>query len=302
MLYQDYYRPETLQEALNFMSQASSRRIRPIAGGTDLMLQLKEGMTSTEALVDLTQVPDLLQIREEGDELHLGGAVSYTALIDSPLINRYAYLLTEAARVVGAPQIQHMGTIGGNLANASPAGDSLPCFVVLDAYLTLESVDGARQVAMSEFITGVRRTVLQPNELITTISFKKLPPNAGSSFVKLGLRQSQAISIVDVAAVIFAGDGRVEEARIALGSVAPTIVRSPGAERILTGATPDDALLREAGAAARDDISPISDIRGSAPYRLYVTQELVAVAVGNAWQRAQTDSSTKEKLENGHNR
>lgn len=302
MLYQDFYRPETLHEALDFMTQATSRRVRPIAGGTDLMLQLKEGVTSADALVDISGLSELKQIREEGDELHVGGAASYTDLIESPLINRYAYLLAEASRVVGAPQIQHMGTIGGNLANASPAGDTLPCLVVLEAQLTLASVDGTRQVAMSDFMTGVRRTVLQPHELITDISFRKLPAHAGSSFVKLGLRQSQAISVVDVAAVVYADQGRIDALRIALGSVAPTIVRSPSAERILAGQTPSEALFLEAGAAAREDISPISDIRGSAPYRLYVTQNLVREALANAWQRAQPSPITKESLDNGHNR
>ncbi len=302
MLYQDFYRPETLQEALGFMAEAGSRRIRPVAGGTDLMLQLKEGVTSADALVDISRVPELQQIREEGDELHIGGAASYTDLIDSPLVRQYAYLLVEASRVVGAPAIQHMGTIGGNLANASPAGDTLPCLVVLEARLTLASVDGQRQVMMSDFMTGVRRTVLQPNELITTISFKKLPATAGSSFAKLGLRESQAISVVDAAAVVYSSEGRIEAARIALGSVAPTIVRAPSAEALLAGAAPDESLLRQAGAAAREDISPISDIRASAPYRLYVTQELVAVALQSAWQRAQKTRNTKESFENGHTR
>lgn len=303
MLYQDFYRPETLQEALEFMALANNgRRVRPVAGGTDLMLQLKEGVTTADALVDISGLAELKEIWEEGDELHVGGAVSYTDLIESPLIKRHAYLLAEASRVVGAPQIQHMGTIGGNLANASPAGDTLPCLIVLDAQLTLASEDGERRVAMSEFMTGVRRTVLQAHELITHISFRKLPANAGSSFVKLGLRHSQAISIVDVAAVIYADGGRVRGARIALGSVAPTIVRARSAERLLAGQVLSEALLDEAGAAAREDISPITDIRGSAPYRLYVTQNLVKEAVVNAWQRAQSPAIGKERCENGSDR
>lgn len=286
MLYNAYYAPKTVEEALKYLDQANGQQIRPIAGGTDLMIQLREHMVHADGLLDVGEIAELKDIWLEKHQLHLGAAVTYTQLIESELIARYAYLLAEASRLIGAPQIQHMGTIGGNLANASPAGDTLPCLSVLNAEITLASLQGERQLPMTEFMLGVRRTALHSNELITKVSFAVLPANAGSAFVKLGLRRSQAISVVDAAAVLLVDDGTILDARVALGSVAPTIVRSPAVERILMGKTPSDDLFERAAEAARQDVSPISDIRGSAAYRLHVTKPLVKEALTKALQRA----------------
>ncbi len=293
MLYQSYFAPETVEEALNYLSPANSangRRVRPIAGGTDLMVQLRERLVQTDTLVDVSGIPELKRIWVDEDEhrLHIGAAVTYTQLIESELIHQYAYLLAETSRVIGGKQIQHMGTIGGNLGNASPAGDTLPCLYALEAEVTLASLAGERQVAMSDYMLGAGKTVVRPNELITKVSFDVLPENAGSAFTKLGLRHSQAISVVDVAAVVFIGEGRIADVRVALGSVAPTIVRSPDVERMLMGQTPSDELLDRAAEVARQSITPITDIRGSARYRLYVAKPLVRQALATALERAGT--------------
>ena len=291
MLYESYYAPDTVEAALAHLAQASSANgngVRLIAGGTDLMVQLRERQVHTDTLVDISGIPALKRIWLEEDEqrLHIGAAVSYTQLIESALVNQHAYLLAETSRVIGGKQIQHMGTIGGNLGNASPAGDTLPCLYVLEAEVTVASVEGERQVAMSNFMLGVRKTALRPNELITKVSFDVLPKNAGSAFAKLGLRHSQAISVVDVAAVVFMDEGRISGVRVALGSVAPTIVRSPAVEQMLMGQTPSAELLDQAAEAARQGIEPITDIRGSAAYRHYVTKPLVRQALETALERA----------------
>jgi CO/xanthine dehydrogenase FAD-binding subunit len=242
-------------------------------------------MVHADALLDVGGIPELKRIWLDDSQLHIGASASYTDIIGSELISRHAYLLVEASRQIGAPQIQHMGTVGGNLGNASPAGDTLPCLYTLNATVTLACAERERQVSMPEFMLGVRKTALQSDELITKISFDPLPQNAGSSFVKLGLRRSQAISVVDVAAVVFLDQGRITDARVALGSVAPTIVRSAAAEEILIGQTASEELFERAAEATRADISPITDIRGSAAYRHHVAKPLVKQALNNAVQR-----------------
>ena len=294
MLYKSYYAPKTVEDALTLLAQANGNRVKPIAGGTDLMVQLRERMVHADTLVDVSGIAELERIWVDEHRLHIGAAVTYTELIESELVHQHAYLLVEASRVIGAKQIQHMGTIGGNLGNASPAGDSLPCLYALDADVTLASLAGERQLSVSDFMLGVRKTVMQPGELITKVSFDIPRGNAGSAFAKLGLRHSQAISIVDVAAVAFIDDERISNLRIALGSVAPTIVRSHAVEQILVGQIPSDELLDRAAEAARRDISPITDIRGSSAYRLHITKPLVKQALEAALERARTCGQRQE--------
>jgi CO/xanthine dehydrogenase FAD-binding subunit len=286
MLYQSYYAPETVEEAITHLVQANGNTVKLIAGGTDLMVQLRERMVHADTLVDVSGIAELRRIWVDEHRLHIGASVTYTQLIESELIHEHAYLLAEASRVVGAPQIQHMGTIGGNLGNASPAGDTLPCLHALEAEVTLKSLEGERQLAMSDYMLGVRKTAMQPSELITKVSFEIPQGNVGSAFAKLGLRRSQAISVVDVAALVFLDDDRISNVRIALGSVAPTIVRSRAVEQILTGQIPSDDLLDRAAEAARQDISPITDIRSSAAYRLHTIKPLVRQALETALERA----------------
>ena len=295
MLYRSYYAPHTVEEALTHLAQANGNTVRLIAGGTDLMVQLRERMVHADTLVDVSGIDELGRIRVDEDRLHVGAAVTYTELIESDLILEHAYLLAEASRVIGAAQIQHMGTIGGNLGNASPAGDTLPCLYALDAEVTLKSLEGERQLAMPDYMLGVRKTAMQPSELITKVSFDIPRGHTGSAFNKLGLRKSQAISIVDVAALLVLDDDRISKVRIALGSVAPTIVRSPSAEQMLTGRIPSDDLLDRAAEAARKDVSPITDIRGSSAYRLHITKPLVRQALETALERARARGQREDK-------
>ena len=294
MLYQTYCAPETVEEALTHLAQANGNTVKLIAGGTDLMVQLRERMVHADTLVDVSGIAELGRVWVDEHRLHIGATVTYTQLIESELVHEYAYLLAEASRVIGAPQIQHMGTIGGNLGNASPAGDTLPCLYALEAEVTLAGLEGERQLAMSDYMLGVRKTAMQPSELITEVSFDIPRGNAGSAFAKLGLRRAQAISVVDVAALVFLDDDRISNVRVALGSVAPTIVRARAVEQILMGQIPSDDLLDRAAEAARQDISPITDIRGSFAYRLYITKPLVRQAVETALKRAGAPGQREE--------
>jgi CO/xanthine dehydrogenase FAD-binding subunit len=283
MLYKKYRLAHTLDDAIALLSQEPGAV--PIAGGTDLMVQLEAKSKKVDLLVDITRIPELNGIHLEGDVVSIGGAVTYQEMIDSELLKRCAPLMVDASHQVGAAQIQHMGTIGGNIANASPAGDILPPLYALDARVRLASPAGMRELPLSEFIKGVRKTTLKPGELISQVRFKALQPNDGSSFIKFGLRQSLAISVVSIACCLKIKDGRINRSAVALGSVAPVVVRSKTAENLLTGQEPSHELFEQAGDAAREDASPIDDIRGSAAFRRYLINPLVQRALRLAWGR-----------------
>jgi CO/xanthine dehydrogenase FAD-binding subunit len=213
--------------------------------------------------VDIWGLRELRDIAIRGDRLVLGGLVTYTQMIESEVVSGWLPMLMEAARQVGGVQIQNRGTIGGNIANGSPAGDSLPVLAAANADLVLRNVDGERRVPFSSFYTGYRASVLSGDELIVSV---EIPRVFGTQwFRKVGTRAAQAISKVVVAAV------RGAEPRIAVGSVAPTVIRLTETERALrAGAGIDDAI-----AALRGEVHPIDDLRSTAEYRLRVTENLV---------------------------
>ncbi|MEO7647043.1 MAG: xanthine dehydrogenase family protein subunit M [Gemmatimonadaceae bacterium] len=235
----------------------------PIAGATDLYVALNFGTLEQKWLLDIWAVDELRGISERDDTLVLGALTTYTSLIRSPLVARRLPMLVEAARQVGGVQIQNRGTIGGNIANGSPAGDSLPVLAVADAIVVLRSADGERRVPLTEYYTGYRATVMRFDELIVAI---EVPPVEGKQwFRKVGTRAAQAISKIVVAGV------RSDNPRIAFGSVAPTVVRVTLTERALaSGAGIDQAV----GVLARE-IKPIDDIRSTAEYRLRVATNLL---------------------------
>jgi CO/xanthine dehydrogenase FAD-binding subunit len=236
----------------------------PIAGATDLFVALNFGTLTSNRFLDVWRVEKLRGITLRADTLVIGALATYTDLIRSPLIAERLPMLAEASRLVGGPQIQNRGTIGGNIANASPAGDSLPVLAAVDATVVLRSAVGERRVAFNEFYTGYRESVRRADELIVAV---EIPTVIGRQwFRKVGTRAAQAISKVVIAGV---RDG--ETARIALGSVAPTVVRARRAEDALrTGASIDDAV-----GLLRDEITPIDDNRSTADYRRLVSGNLL---------------------------
>jgi CO/xanthine dehydrogenase FAD-binding subunit len=283
MLYKKYWTASTLGEAISILEREPNSR--PIAGGTDIMVQLHGRQINVDHLVDISRIADLQGIELEGDDLCIGAAVTYQELNDSELVQRHAPLLVDASRSVGAAQVQHMGTIGGNIANASPAGDVLTPLCILGARLVLAGSVGAREVPLAEFIRGVRKTDLHAAELITQVRFHPIQPGEGSSFLKFGLRQSQAVSVVNVACRFQVKDGLIHAPALAVGACAPTVVRSPSAEKLLSGKPPSAALFAEAGEAARVDALPIDDIRGSGQFRRHLVAPLVQRVLNLALER-----------------
>jgi carbon-monoxide dehydrogenase medium subunit len=267
-MWTNYYNVTNIDEALRVLEE-KGERARIVAGATDLILELERGVrTGIETLVDITRIPDLDQITIDEDEvIHLGPLVTHNHCVESRLIRARAYPLARAAWEVGAPQIRNRGTIAGNLITASPANDTITPLMALNASITLQSTNGMRTVALKDFYKGVRKTVMQPDEMLVDISFPAMPVTARGTFLKLALRRAQAISIVDVAIILDLDVDTVKSASITLGAVTPVITHAEEAEKYLAGKPLSDDVFEEAARLAMAASRPIDDIRGSAAYR-----------------------------------
>jgi xanthine dehydrogenase small subunit len=234
----------------------------PIAGATDLYVAAQFGTLKPRKLLDIWAVKEMRGISAKGDTLVIGALATYTDLIRSKEVNARLPMLVEASKQVGGPQIQNRGTVGGNIANGSPAGDSLPVWAVADAIVVLRSASGERRVPFNQFYTGYRATVMKPDELIVAVEVPRL--EGKQWFRKVGTRQAQAISKIVVAGL------RAKNSRIAFGSVAETVVRVPKTEAALAKSGID-----EASKVLATEITPIDDIRSSADYRKVVSVNLL---------------------------
>ncbi len=275
-MWREYYSADTVGAALERLAELRGRA-RIVAGATDLILELERGQRPTvDALIDITRVPGLDRIELDGQgRIHLGPLVTHNHVAASGLIAERALALARACWEVGAPQIRNRATVAGNLITASPANDSITPLMALGAQVTLRSTAGERSVPLEEFYTGVRRTVMREDELLTDIAFPAPAVGARSMFYKVALRRAQAISVVNVAVALELAGKRVRRAAITLGAVAPTIIHAREAEAYLIG----KALTGETLAKAADLVAaasrPIDDLRGSAAYR----RHMVGVAV-----------------------
>ncbi|CAN5864126.1 hypothetical protein BH24CHL6_BH24CHL6_14660 [soil metagenome] len=264
--------PRSLHEAYALLGGSD---YRPLAGGTDLLVQITgELAPPPERVIDIWQLDELRGIQVEGDELVLGALTTYTEIRRSTLCQELLPALVEAAATIGAAQIQNRGTLGGNAVNASPAGDTLPLLLATDAELVLGSARGERSVPATEFWTAYRRTVREPDELLLRIRIP-LPGGRQVRFRKVGTRRAQAISKV-VMALAWREDGGVwRNVRLALGSVAERPIRSPQTESVLEGAAPRRETADHAAATVASEIKPIDDVRSTADYRRVVTARVL---------------------------
>lgn len=258
-----YFQPKSKAEALTTFSNEDEPT--PIAGGTDLYVTLNAGVERARQFVDLSRIASLRRIHTRGDSLVIGATATYSDLIRHREVQRRVPILIEAARLVGGVQIQNRGTIGGNVGNASPAGDTLPVLAVVEASVVLESARGRRTVRFSEYFTGYKQSVRARDEIISAIEIPRV--SRRQWFRKVGARDAQAISKV-VAAGIVEEDGP----RFALGAVAPTVLRARGAEAALRAHAPAEIVAK----ALRDEIAPIDDLRSTREYRARVATHLLA--------------------------
>lgn len=264
--------PATLSEALALMAAG---KYRPLAGGTDLMVQLEADVAEPPAAVlDLSRLGELRGVNTDGYDVSIGALTTFTELRQSPVISARLPALAEAAATIGAAQIQNRGTIGGNACNASPAGDSLPLLLAVDAVLDLGSADGDRSVAAREFWTGYRQTALRDDELLLRIRFP-VERARHTRFRKVGTRAAQAISKVVMALSYRLEDGAWRDVRLALGSVAPTTIRALRTEVLLEGSRAEESVADAAAAMLAEEIGPIDDVRSTAGYRRSVSARVL---------------------------
>ncbi|MEN6368555.1 MAG: FAD binding domain-containing protein, partial [Thermotogota bacterium] len=259
---------------------AAAPGMEPIAGGTSLLVDLRGGRAKPETLLDLGRIDELRGISVDSHELVIGATTTIAEVLRSPAVAEHAPLLVQACATFASPLVRNRATIGGNLAYASPAADAAPPLLALDAVVELRSVRGRRQVALSDFFKGVRKTARKPDELLTSVHIPMAVPGTLSAYRKLGLRKADAISVVSAAVrVVVDMAGRCETARVALGAVAPIPLRAPKAETALIRHELTIELVVAAAKLAAEATSPIDDLRGTAAYRTQAVEALVKRAL-----------------------
>ncbi len=284
-------RPERLDEALGALHDSlGSDRLVPFAGGTDLFVYLNAGLPPGIRYLDLQRLGELRGVRPGRGGITIGALTTFREIRDHALIRRRLPSLVAAAAEVGAWQIQNRATLAGNIANASPAGDSLPVLLAHDAVVHVRSVRGARAIGLAELYTGYRALAMAPDELIVAIELPFPPSGATPFFRKVGTRRAQSISKVVFCGLLRRdGKGHVDHVRLAYGSVAPVTLRARAAEASLLGAKPSAAAAAAAHGALDRDLAPIDDIRSSRDYRLTVAGNLLLQFLRSAHQKSRAD-------------
>lgn len=280
----DYLAPTSLKEAVEIL--AENPETSPLAGGTDLLVQIKERHRPVSAVMSLKRVQEVLELSNNG-MLTIGSAVKVGRIAGDPWIQQNFMALAAGAGLIGSVQIQNMATVGGNICNASPSADTAPPLLVLDAQLLIASMQGERTLPLSDFFLGPGQTALQPGELLEAILLPHPKTHSGSFYYRHTPRARMDIAVVGVAAMLgLDEEGRIAEARVALGAVAPTPVRAPDAEALLIGETPCEELFAHAASAAVAAARPIDDLRASADYRRHLVKIFTQRALRQAFVRA----------------
>ncbi|MFH1152825.1 MAG: xanthine dehydrogenase family protein subunit M [Pseudomonadota bacterium] len=270
----DVFMPRTLDELLDLKEKKQSLAL--FAGGTDLMVALRHHRIQPKALACLDHMDAMREITDTGNHIAMGAGTTHAGLLASPLVQEHIPVLARALETLGSPHIRNMGTLGGNIVTASPAGDCLPPLTVLNARVELASRDGFQTLPISDFITGPGTTCLKPGQILWRVLVPKTPAYCIHHFEKVGLRRSLSIAVVSMAAVLnLAPDGCIQAVRMAWGSVGKTVVTCPEAEDILSGNPLDPAVLEKAAQAVMQWVNPISDVRATAGYRRKVAGNLV---------------------------
>lgn len=274
----EYFYPSDVPACIELL-QRYGDRARLIAGGTDLLLLMERQSFHPAALIDITRILYLQRLEVDAERAVIGSAVTFRHLLECRALCDGAPFLADAIRQIGGAQIRNVATLVGNITNASPAGDTLPPLYVLDAQVHTQGPNGTRKIPIDKFVRGVRQVDLQPGELVTHVTFNLPGADERGVFQKLGFRRAMAIAVVSVAALLRFQGERVVKARLALGAVAPTVLRVPEAEKSLTGSRLEAQAIEEAAAAASAAARPIDDVRASAHYRRHAVRGLTRRAL-----------------------
>lgn len=265
-----YISPKTKEEVLQILKQEKSEACL-VAGCSNVLPYIKDKIISKKLLLDISDIEELNYIKKSEGKLYIGAGTTISDLINSKIIREECNILYQTAEQFADPIIRNSATIGGNLADASPAADAAPPLLVLDAVLEVESMDEKREISLKDFFVGPRKTVLHDDEMITSIKIKDNSINKNGYFIKLGLRQAMAISLATVALILEVEKDKIADVRIAMGSIAPTPLRLIKVERFLKNKKINDELIEEAVKKVRVEVKPIGDVRASAEYRRYVS-------------------------------
>ncbi|KPK24975.1 MAG: hypothetical protein AMK69_15385 [Nitrospira bacterium SG8_3] len=282
----EYLDPKTIEEACSLLSQHGDKA-RLIAGGTDLLIIMKHKEVTPEYLVGLKGIPNLDSIDADAEGVRIGALATLRSIGDSAVVRERFPFLADIAGKMATHQIRNMGTIGGNICNAAPSADTAPSLICLGAKAKIVGPKKERIVAVEEFFTGPGETVLKAGEMLTEIQVPNQPAHTGGAYLRL-TRLSVDLAVVGVAALVtLEGKGGLcKEARIALGAVAPTPIRAKKAEGVITGKKIENGLIEEAAQIASEEARPITDVRGSAPYRTDIVRVLTKRAIRQALEQA----------------
>jgi len=279
----EYLKPNDIKELLALMAENKSR-MTVIAGGTNLIPEMRDGVKTPQVLVDVSDLRELAGIQLDKAGITIGAATTIADLAASPVIRKHVPILSKAAGELGNPLTRNRATIGGNLANASPCADTAPPLLAMEATVHITDAGGKeRAVPIDKFFMGYKLTRLGPGDVMTRITLSLPGQEAKGGHTKLGLRKAASICVASVALMLFKENGHIAKARIAFGSVAPQPIRAYALEALLEGNTINDALLAECDALVKKEISPIDDIRGTQNYRQAATGAILRRNLLQAW-------------------
>ncbi len=284
----DYQTPKTLKEACRLLGEAKGKA-KVIAGGTDLVIRLRNEEEKPDLLVDVTCLEELKGIEESDGTLSIGATVTHSEISDSSIVKRYGSVLAKAASQIGSPQIRNLGTIGGNIINASPAADTLPALMVLNAVGRVVSSESEREVPVRQLLESPYKSALKPDELLVRIQFKKLSQDTCCSFHRLARREAMAIARMSLALLFRMRDGNISDFRFSPGAVLPVPDRLEEVETFLEGRSPEEDLLRAAACKVSEAIVKRSGIRPSTSYKAPVIEALFLRAMREAMQQCQSN-------------
>lgn len=282
------FNPKTLREALEILDWLKGEKLGIIAGGTDFMVKLKEHKMDINYLIDITGIDELAHVTEENNHLFIGPLITHDQAISHTLIRKYAPVISEGCAKVGSPQIRYRGTLGGNVCTGSPAGDSLPPMAILGARFTLSGLAEERKVSFEDFFLGPQKTDIRPGELLTGIQVEKMGSREKFSFEWAGMRKALTVTKASIAMRCSIENGRISHVKIAMGSVAPKVVRAYNAEKELENVLLNNKAINLAVGAIRMDAHPIDDVRSTGPYR----KHLVGILLKRSLERFMSGAET----------